>query len=95
MTETIPIDIREFLRERALDLEDLTDALELHALISAHMPESVMSFNPKDKTGSRHTQCEICGPLPTIDTAWPCEPLRRRAADFRDHRDYDADWDRE
>lgn len=89
------IDIREFLRERALDLDDLTEAQELYALIGAHLPESVMSFSPKDKTGARHTQCEVCGPVPTIDDAWPCDPLRQRAADFLEHRDYDADWERE
>jgi hypothetical protein len=87
--------IREFLRARADEHPDPSQAAEIRALVNEHMPESVGYYDPKEKTGENYTVCEICGPVPTIDTAWPCAPLRTRAAAHRDHQDYDHTWDNE
>jgi len=61
-------------------------------ILDRHLPERIGYFDPKTKSGSTFTVCEIDGNGGTTEDAWPCEELKHLAAVWSDHPDYDEAW---
>lgn len=74
-------DIRQFLADNGHDPNEG----------EKHQPEVVHHFRA-NRAGSSVTVCEVCAPPMPTENAWPCDHLKRLAAEYADKPGYDQEW---